>query len=207
MKKNNVIASAKRVAISAFVAVMAVCANAAAVDWSMGGTVLSPSPQGSTGKSDRCSFYTMLVYTSDQASTVNAALTATGGVDFETLTSIAKSSNTAGITGSFKGGMIDGLTGSSATLFAVVLDTQTRDAAADTAKYYYLTGEITQATYDPTGATEGSKATFGADQMIGTWTATTSSTSGGESETVPEPTSGLLLLIGAAGLALRRKRA
>ncbi len=205
MKRINVIASAKRVAISAFVAAVAVCGNAASLDWKMAGDVLGSSPQGTTGKEGTCGFYTMLVFTSDQANDVKAALSAVGGVDFDALTGAAISSYQAKRAGSFTRTLTD-LEAGSYTLFGVILDTQATGLAANTAKYYYLTGEVTQNTYDPTGMDSATVAVFGADQMTGTWTTTTSSSSGGESETVPEPTSGLLLLVGMGALALRRKQ-
>ena len=72
--------------------------------------------------------------------------------------------------------------------------------------YYYLSGTQTAKSYD--GSAEypsGTAAQWGsAAYSQANWHAV--STSGG-GESVPEPTSGLLMLIGAAGLALRRKRA
>ena len=73
--------------------------------------------------------------------------------------------------------------------------------------YYYLSGAQTGTSYD--GSAEyptGTAALWGSDDYsTANWHAV--STSGGGGESVPEPTSGLLMLIGAAGLALRRKRA
>ena len=46
--------------------------------------------------------------------------------------------------------------------------------------------------------TQWASTTSGKSSTIGSWTATAA---------VPEPTSGLLMLLGFAGLALRRKRA
>ena len=69
---------------------------------------------------------------------------------------------------------------------------------------YFASASLAKAAYDPTDATysETTKITFMAAQY------TTSTLSGGwQSAAVPEPTSGLLMLLGMAGLALRRKRA
>ena len=72
----------------------------------------------------------------------------------------------------------------------------------DSADYNTATFAYVSATADATtGATAGQNASlsFGdvtATQVAGNWTAV-----------APEPTSGLLLLLGMAGLALRRKRA
>ena len=83
---------------------------------------------------------------------------------------------------------------------AVVIDVPTTGLGQD--YDFTITGSYTDGagkawTYAGTGF--GSTDTFGGDTMAGfdagTWTA------------VPEPTSGLLLLLGVAGLALKRKRA
>ena len=83
-------------------------------------------------------------------------------------------------------------------------------------KNMFVSGEVT-APYD---ALSGANVTFDYDQVEGLWTGTSlnasdgyaggawyAASSSGGGESVPEPTSGLLMLIGAAGLALRRKRA
>ena len=69
---------------------------------------------------------------------------------------------------------------------------------------YFASATINRAAYDPTDPvySETTSITFMAAQY------TTSTLSGGwQSAAVPEPTSGLLMLLGMAGLALRRKRA
>jgi len=183
----------KKLMIAVLAVASAVIANAASVDWSMPNGVLTPSPDGSQS-SGRCSYYTMLIFTDSQASAVDEAIAAG---NFESLGSMAVSTSQAAKAGGFAGS-VSGLTGSSATLFAVVFDTyDTTEGIAD-AGYYYKTGTITQNTYDPTGSDPATKAVFSSTQMTGTWTSTAS---------VPEPTSGLLVLLGMAGLALKRKRA
>ena len=177
--------------IMALVAVAAAFSvNAASIKWSMANGVLAPSPDGSAS-AGRCSYYTMLVFTSDQTSAVNDAITAG---EFASLTGIAKSTYQAAKAGSFSGA-IDNLEGASASLFAVVFDTQSSGAGIDTANNYYVTGSVTQNTYRPGTTDTATTAIFSATQMTGTWTSTS----------VPEPTSGLLLLLGMAGLALKRK--
>ena len=76
------------------------------------------------------------------------------------------------------------------------------DAATDNldAAQYYLGASKANASFNQSMALT---APFG-NQSSASWTQIP--TSGG-GESVPEPTSGLLMLIGAAGLALRRKRA
>ena len=180
----------KKLIIAACAVAMAVVANASSVKWSMANGVLSPSPDG-TQSAGRASYYTMLIFTDSQASDVNSAI-AKG--NFTSLSELALSSVQAGKSGQFSGA-VNGLTGTSATLFAVVFDTYSSTETIANAGYYYKTGTVTQNTYDPTGSDPATTAVFTSTQMTGTWTA------------VPEPTSGLMLLLGMAGLALKRKRA
>lgn len=182
----------KKLIIAALAVASAIAVNAASVNWSMANGVLSPSPDG-TQSSGRASYYTMLIFTDSQAGDVNAAIAAN---NFASLGTMAVSTYQAGKAGSFSG-VVNGLTGSSATLFAVVFDTYSSTETIADAGYYYKTGTVTQSTFDPTGSDPATTAVFTATQMTGTWTATS----------VPEPTSGLMLLLGMAGLALRRKRA
>ena len=76
------------------------------------------------------------------------------------------------------------------------------------AQNMFVSGDVT-APYD---ALSGGFVTFKSDQVEDLWTGTSFLASagnqgGGWYTAVPEPTSGLLMLIGMAGLALRRKRA
>ena len=171
----------------------AIAANAASVNWSMSNGVLSPSPDGSAS-SGRASYYTMLIFTDSQADAVSTAIAAG---NFTSLSTLAVSSSQAAKSGAFSG-TVTGLTASSATLFAVVFDTYSTTETIADAGYYYKTGTITQSTFDPTSSDPATEAVFTSTQMTGTWTSTAA---------VPEPTSGLLMLLGMAGLALKRKRA
>ena len=65
--------------------------------------------------------------------------------------------------------------------------------------FYYATLDTTGFAYDP-GMQSPGTLTFSADATPSPWSTATVGA-------VPEPTSGLLLLIGVAGLALRRRRA
>lgn len=181
----------KKLIIGVLAVAAAIVANASSVKWSMANGVLSPSPDGSAS-SGRASYYTMLIFTDSQADAVNTAI---GAGNFASLGDLAVSTYQAGKAGSFNG-VVSDLTGTSATLFAVVFDTYSTTETIADAGYYYKTGTITQNTYDPTGSDPATTAVFSAGQMTGTWTATSA---------VPEPTSGLLLLLGMAGLALKRK--
>lgn len=183
----------KKRLVAALTVALAVVANASSVKWSMANGVLGPSPDG-TQTTGRASYYTMLVFTDAQADAVNSAIIAG---NFASLGTMAASTYQAGKAGSFSG-VVNDLTGASASLFAVVFDTYSTTETIADAGYYYKTGTVTQNTYDPLGSDPATTAVFTAAQMTGTWTATTA---------VPEPTSGLLMLLGMAGLALRRRRA
>ena len=183
----------KKILVAVIAIASAFAVNAASVNWLMSNGVLSPSPDGSA-TSGRCSYYTMLVFTADQATEVDSAIAAG---NFTTLSTIAVSSYQAGKAGTFSGA-VDNLTGTSASLFAVVFDTYSSTETIADAGYYYKTGTVTQDTYDPSGSDPATTANFTATQMTGTWTSTAA---------IPEPTSGLLMLLGMAGLALRRRRA
>lgn len=88
-----------------------------------------------------------------------------------------------------------GLTDATASqAYLVIFDTAT---ITDTS-HYYMT-EVKS--FDTYGGTETASVKWGSQstpsQAVGAWTAVS----------VPEPTSGLLMLVGLAGLALRRRRA
>ena len=72
--------------------------------------------------------------------------------------------------------------------------------SADATEYTYVKQDMSARVYDPANQ-ESSKGTFS------TSTATILAGTTSSFQTVPEPTSGLLMLLGMAGLALRRKRA
>ena len=73
--------------------------------------------------------------------------------------------------------------------------------SADAAGYTYVSmGDISGLVYEPPASASGNFSTTSAALLAGTAGTFSSSP-------VPEPTSGLLMLLGVAGLALRRRRA
>lgn len=98
-------------------------------------------------------------------------------------------------------GMFGGATGltgfSSGSLSAFVVIIDSTDLA--TASNYFIVGDGAERSASFASAT-GAKMLSWGDQTAATQ-------GGGAWQSVPEPTSGLLLLLGVAGLALKRKRA
>ena len=179
----------KKIMIALAVVAFAAVAQAASLNWSITAKVVTESPTGSA-TTGRASFYTALVFMSSDAAAVDSALAAG---DFSALSGLAVNSYQAAKAGSF-GGTVADLTGSSATIFTVVFDTQAAGDALNTAKNYIKSETVTQNTYS--GTDIPTTANFDSSFAKSSWTAV-----------VPEPTSGLLMLVGLAGLALRRRRA
>lgn len=178
----------KKLIIAALFAMIGVAVNAATVKWQA--NAIQSSPDNSVGAG-----WLVQVFTSDVAFDYAAAkagsITAWGSA----------STVAAGTTFRASGTVADGLAnGTTKSFYAVVYDAST---VAD-AKNYIVSTDVSATA---TAAGNDVTLTFGA--MAGTslaankfygqsWASTTA---------VPEPTSGLLMLLGMAGLALRRRRA
>ena len=185
----------KKLIVFGFAAVVAVAANAAAFQWSA--TAIQ--------KVDGNSSVGLTAYLVDATKVSLATMTAAlEGGDFQymkaenylaTASTIAQ--GTAGIS------RINTTTGTAASdvqkysAYTIVLD-----GAVGSAKYFLATPQITDATnpgYIPPGSTAPGvgnvQFAFGMQNTVA-WTAV-----------APEPTSGLLMLVGLGALALRRRRA
>ena len=177
----------KKLIIAAFAAMLSIAANAALVEWSMTGISDSPDAAKAAG---------WAVYVMD-GSTFDA-FAALGGE--EVAAYAAANALYSGATVSARGGAInatvkDGSFSANETVSSYLVVFNNAEAADATYYAYTTTGSVTI----NAGGSDGAIA-FGAF-------ATATSTTGGWTQTVPEPTSGLLMLVGFGALALRRRRA
>lgn len=177
----------KKLIIAAFAAMLGIAANAAAVAWGVTGVTDSPDTAKAAG---------WVAYVMD-ASTFDA-FSALSGSDVAAYA--ADNALFSGTTVAARGGAInvtikDGTFGNNETVTSYMV-LFNNAVAADATYYAYTT---TGSTTIPAG---------GSDMSInfGTFDAATATT-GGWTQTVPEPTSGLLMLVGLGALALRRRRA
>ena len=189
----------KKLMIALTAVAMAAGAQAYSVDWSFGGSALFKNAAGSAISADNQITAYLCMY-----SDIDSLVTA--------LKNNTLSSTTGGVldTGTLgANGLMDKKTATKPAIgltenqFAVLLV----DSKSVTGKTYYeYSNAVPKLGYDanaeepsPTEITLGYK----------NFKASATGSSGGwlEVQSVPEPTSGLLLLLGVAGLALRRRRA
>ncbi len=178
--------------IVAFAAVaMAACSHAAVVTWGSG--VIKAHSTGATATANLVTMYCWEV-TSTQYDTY-AKLSGSALSDAINTAFSTSTAETSGKSGSRGAASVNGTTTHSAgdTVYGVVL-------FVDSGDNYYM-GNVVTATIPSSG--NGSFQKLFTDYQ--------GTASGGSlawsTASVPEPTSGLLLLLGMAGLALKRKRA
>ena len=177
--------------IVAFVAMaVAVVANAATVSWAAGSSVKGP-----TGTTIAKGGFDMFVWIVD-AGTYNATSIDSIYKGYADLTSSA----TKGVWGTtaIKGVTATTTAGDDVDVFGIILMTYTDADGKD----WYIANKATTHTDGLGGGANvlnlAKNIGGGSGSAISGWTAVAA---------VPEPTSGLLLLLGMAGLALRRKQA
>ena len=179
----------RKLLIAAAIVCAAVASQACSIKWSVGGiseTGTDASPEGYT------LYCFMSADTSGAASAkllaVDAAIALAQAGDFTTLASKA-----------MKTTEVDEFGDALSTKYDLFANEWVSPATGD---FYAIAVNTAQDMYNVTSVKTFSFGTAGANSTVnlaaGTWTATGA---------VPEPTSGLLLLLGVAGLALKRKRA
>ena len=170
---------------------LAVVTNAAAVGWTL-------ATGSATYANDSYQFFVIGQKNTESIATITALLDAGKSVD-----SYAFGSGSVGTTGT---GMVPATAAGAPTLsagtyesFFILFDSST--PTAGTSKYVVVSGA---ANLTKTIGTSTAQITFASGNVSSTLNNADNWKSYGA---VPEPTSGLLLLLGMAGLALKRKRA
>ena len=177
----------------------AACVNAASINWTISNVY---SASDTTAKASGIGYLFITENTSNvdgiTITTLAAVQSALDAQDWAMLASLSSASEElnanggiqtrpTGISSDFSSGTVSG--------FAVIFDAEDMESASN----YYLVNEGATKSVSFTSSTGAKNLAFGsqatATQTAGAWTA------------VPEPTSGLLMLVGLAGLALRRRRA
>ena len=191
----------KKLMIVCVAVAMAAVAQAASVSWTISNVY---SPSDSTVKVAAGSMSAWLFVTANSTDvTTGIPITTLAAVeavlasgDLTGLSSLAAANGINSSAGMFTGATgLEGFSSGSLTAFAVVVDST--DLAS--AQNYFLASGGTEKTATFTSATGAKTLGFGSQATI------TQSANGWQA--VPEPTSGLLMLVGLAGLALRRRRA
>ena len=183
----------KKLIVMMAIAMTAAVVNAAACSWTISGAATASVKNGSTVWSAAGTNPVAYLFLASDSSAVEAAL-AKGSMD----TTLAKASTTTfNARGRFTGTGID-IPAQSASYGMVLVYTDSTDAN----KIWY---QISSATATASGSDDASTpaiaASFAANSFSSTgWSSATATN-------IPEPTSGLMLLLGVAGLALRRKLA
>ena len=178
----------KKILIIAAVLATAAMANAASVSWTAN-TIYAPGTSTTAAQLLFCFDSSEYSYATAQAAVASGktdflanALNPTGN----------KSTSTGKLTANGVGTVANG---SAMTGYMVILNAETIDAATK----MVITEEMT-------GTASGATGTAG-KMSFGSLGALTGNAANWQTVAVPEPTSGLLMLLGIAGLALKRRRA
>lgn len=169
----------KKLIIMMAVAAGVISAKAASVDWSVAGVAAQEN-------------YTVYLLTSLADKYESASAIASAAVDSATIVKSGRKYTTGDQTASG----------------ASITSTSMKDAyyvivsSADATSYTYYKTDMSALVYDP----DNQESSSGVFNSVDAATILSSGTSANFAA-VPEPTSGLLMLLGVAGLALRRRRA
>lgn len=180
----------KKLIIAALAVAFGAAAQASVVNWKTG----TGNQVYLMNATDRAAGLTVYLFTSETISQTDLLAAVRSGTDISTLGAkdTVATTSTGVVSGSFEADAGYTFNG----YFAIL-------ASVDGADYLYIS-TVASATAPGTG---GATATF-KEKATSTLAASSGDYTGaGWYQTVPEPTSGLLVLIGMAGLALRRRRA
>lgn len=176
----------KNILLTLAICLLAVSAQAAAVDWSAA-KVVDPWSSATAGNVTSAKSWAGYLVLATDLDTIVSGLK---GNDTSALVNNAISSKTSTNIGAFNNSTAAGnVTGGSQDFYLIIINAgQITDAS-----YFYVSDKVTV----NVDASLDTKIAFGSQQTgtsaVSNWTA------------VPEPTSGLLILLGMAGLALRRR--
>lgn len=192
----------KKLLIAMAVAGVAFCVNAASVNWAVEG--IQTTGDFDSGEGNYAAGY--LVYLFDNSGTYTRSAmaglladAASGDATWKTALGASLANVVANASGGLSKSNIAVADGDF-TGYMVILDAGTVDAA----QYAFITGTYT------VNDNSMHKMDFGdldGDGYVDALDYSTAGQSGSNWVAVPEPTSGLMLLLGMAGLALRRRRA
>ena len=188
----------KKLFVATAAIALAVATQAASVNWSVGASSWTMSDGSKPPKNT-----TVYLIDGAQWATIQAAIDG-GATSFTTsdagIIAIGQTSNTKGYVNGGTATSTKLTAGTSYDLAYMVFDS--------TAGQFYASATQSVAAYDPTipAYAETQYANFDGTQFTTTGLSGGWTTGGGSSPAIPEPTSGILLLVGAGMLALRRKQ-
>ena len=202
----------KKLMIVAAVAMAAIVSNAGAVKWYSANNTMKSAAGASLGIGE--TFYVLYLGDTSLADFKTAFEAAKGNINDESLASYVIGSQNVDADYA-KVGTLDAPAVETSTAFTpnqsynvslMYIDELTRTGDTENGSVKYQISEAhSMKAYDPDDAQAAAAATvYKFTSAKGQMGYTTASWSGGD---VPEPTSAMLLLLGVAGLALRRKRA